>query len=102
PENGETVRLVVTPDRIESVEPSGAVISFVQHDAQAFRSTASNIMAKFCHYVFFFTSRQSGERWVAKHSGTFLYSLEEALTLAKRLNARNFGLELARRASSTV
>ena len=30
----------------------------------------------------------------------FLYSLDEAFVLAKRLNARNFGRELVRRASS--
>jgi alkylmercury lyase len=54
-------------------------------------------MARFCHFVFFFASRRSGERWVAKHPGTFLFSLEEAFTLAKRVNARSLGLELARR-----
>ncbi len=34
---------------------------------------------------------------MAKHPGTYLYALDEALALAKRLNARNFGSELARR-----
>jgi len=52
-------------------------------------------MAKFCHFVFFFSSRQSGERWAAEHPDTFLYSLDDAFALAKRLNARNFGPELA-------
>lgn len=59
-------------------------------------------MANFCHFVFFFTSRSSGERWMAKHPGTFLYSPDEAFALAKRLNARNFGPELARRKTSNV
>jgi hypothetical protein len=60
------------------------------------------LIAKFCHFVFFFTSRSSGERWVAKHPGTFLYSFDEAFELAKRQNAKNFGAELARRAPSAV
>lgn len=95
PESGELVRLVVTPDRIESVEPAGAVVSFVMPDAQAFGSSAVNVIAKFCHFIFFFSSRSSGERWVGKHPGTFLCSLDDAFALAKRHNARNFGPELA-------
>jgi alkylmercury lyase len=95
PETKELVRLTVTPQRIDAVEPRDAVISFISLDADVFATSAANIMAKFCHYIFFFTSRASGERWIAKHPGTFLYSLDDAFTLAKRLNAANFGLELA-------
>jgi alkylmercury lyase len=100
PESGEIVRLVVTPERIQSAAPAEAVVSFIQPEAQVFGSSAANVMTKFCHYVFFFSSRRSGERWVGKHPDTFLYSLDQAFALAKRLNARNFGPELARRASA--
>lgn len=102
PESGETVRLVVSPERVESVEPKDAVVSFLVPDAELFRTSAANVRAQFCHFVFFFTSRGSGERWTAKHPGTFLYSLDEAFALAKRLNAKNFGPELARRAATTA
>lgn len=91
PETAEVVRLTVSPERIEAVEPRGAVVSFLLPDAAEFDASAGNVMASFCHFVFFFASRQSGERWTSKHEGTFLYSLEEAYGLAKRLNARNFG-----------
>jgi alkylmercury lyase len=101
PETGELVRLVVTPHRIESAEPGSAVVSFLLPDAHAFGTSAANVVAKFCHFVFFFGSCVSGERWVAKHPGTFLYSLE-AFSLAKRLSARNFGAELARRAGAVA
>lgn len=96
PESREVVRVVVAPDRIESVVPKDAVVSFTQPEAQIFDSSAANVMAKFCHFVFFFSSRSSGERWVAKHPDTFLYSLDEAFALARRFNARNFGSELTR------
>ena len=96
PDSGETVRLFVTPERIESIEPKEAVISFIWPDAQVFTESAANVMAKFCHFIFFFASRPSGERWVNKNPGTFLYSLDDAFALAKRLNAYNFGAELAR------
>jgi alkylmercury lyase len=102
PESGELVRLVVTPDRVESAEPPGAVVSFVLPEAEVFGTSAANVMAKFCHFIFFFASRRSGESWIARHPGTFLYSLDEAFILAKRLNARNFGPQLRRRASSTT
>ena len=102
PENRELVRLSVTPDWIESVEPSDAVISFTRLDSEAFGPSAANIMASFCHYIFFFISRASGERWTAKHPGTFLCTLDEAFVLAKRLNAQNFGMELGRRAVEGV
>jgi len=101
PESGATIRLVVSPDRVESVEPVDALVSFLLPDGH-FRTSAANVMAQFCHFVFFFPSRSSGERWVGKHPGTFLYSLDEAFALAKRLNAKNFGTELARRASATA
>jgi len=99
PETGQLVRLIVGLHRIEAAEPEGAVVSFLLPDAHDFDTGATNVMAKFCHFVFFFASRVSGEGWVAKHPGTFLYSLEEAFVLARRLNARNFGQELARSAS---
>jgi alkylmercury lyase len=102
PETRESVRLVVTPRRVESVVPDGAVVSFIQPEGETFGTSAANIMENFCHFVFFFASRASGERWVARHPGTFLYALEDAFTLAKRLNERNFGPELARRARSRV
>jgi alkylmercury lyase len=102
PENGEVVRLLVSPDRIESAEPKDAVVSFLLPNANDFQTSAANVMANFCHFVFFFASRASGERWMAKHPGTFLYPLAEAFALAKRLNAKNFGAELARQASSVA
>lgn len=97
PETGEPVHLVVTPDEIESAAPAKAVVSFLLPDVGDFDTSAANVMATFCHFVFFFASRASGERWVAKRPGTFLVSLDEAFALAKRLNARNFGPELTRR-----
>jgi alkylmercury lyase len=100
PETGKMARLVVAPDRIESVVPDGAVVSFIRPEARVFDVDAANVMAKFCHFVFFFSSRASGDRWTAKHPDTFLYSLDDAFALAKRLNATNFGPALAERSRS--
>jgi len=95
PESGELVRLTISPARIEAVEPKDVTLSFLRPDTVDFTS-AIQIMATACHYIFFFASRASGERWVAKHPGTELVSLHEAFVLARRLNAQVFGTELAR------
>ncbi len=53
-------------------------------------------MATACHYIFFFASRASAERWAAKHPGKVaLLSLQEATGLARRLNPQVFGTALA-------
>ena len=91
PETGEVVRLDVAPAGITSVLPTTAVMSFLAPDASAFQKSATSAMKSFCHFVFFFASGASGELWIAKHPGTFLYSLEDAAALARRLNSKNFG-----------
>ena len=48
-------------------------------------------MSSFCHFVFFFEGRESGEAWVAEHEGTFLLTVDEAAELARRLNAHVWG-----------
>lgn len=100
PESGELVRLVVRPSGVTSVRPNTAVVSFHMPDASELDVSAANIMETFCHFVFFFAARGSGELWVAKHPGTFLYPIEDAVTLAKRLNIRNYGHELERRSTT--
>ena len=94
PQSGATIRLTVTPEGVEAKEPATTVVSFVAPDAKQFNSSADNVMASFCHFVFFFESRESGEAWATEHEGTFVLTLDEAADLAKRLNARNWGAAL--------
>ena len=94
PHTGSTIRLTVTPEGVRSQEPETTVVSFVALNAELFNSSADNVMGSFCHFVFFFESRESGEAWATKHEGTFLLTLDEAADLAKRLNARNWGAAL--------
>jgi alkylmercury lyase len=91
PESGGIVRVTVAPERIEQVEPNDAVMSFIWPHAAVFKSSAANVMTGFCHFIFFFESRSSGDRWASRHPGTFLFTLDDAFALAKRLNAAKFG-----------
>ena len=49
----------------------------------------------FCHFVLFFTTRETGERWVAEHDGTFLLSVDDAYEVERRTNALQFAEALA-------
>ena len=91
PRTQTPVRLTVTPAGVRAVDPPTAVVSFIRTHADVFAKSAENVMASFCHYVFFFESRESGEAWTSEHPDTFLVSMDDALVLTRRLNARNFG-----------
>jgi alkylmercury lyase len=103
PESNQLIRLTVSPDRVEAAEPSGIAVSMGRPDTWD-QSSAARIMATACHFIFFFASRASGERWQAKHAEpeTVLLSLDEAHDFGKRSNAYLFGTELALRKAEQV
>ena len=86
PITGETISLVVDPDRVAATSHPNAVLSFLVPE----RGFDADIIQSFCHFVHFFSSPGDGERWTAEHPGTFLLSLEEAFELGRRVNELNF------------
>lgn len=91
PTTGEPVRLRVSPAGVEALERGSTVVSFVVPDPDVLQTSAENVMTAFCHFVHFFASPESGQAWVESRPGTFLFSLDDATDLARRLNRRNFG-----------
>ena len=87
PESGEIVRLTVGPEAVNSVAPETAVMSILEPTEEM----TDDIVAKFCHFVHFFPSREVGEKWTAKNPGTWLISLKDAFYLAKLRNRGRFG-----------
>jgi alkylmercury lyase len=87
PNDGGIVRLTITPQQVERVEPVGAQMSVLVPDAQ---EVQKNIVTSFCHFVHFFPSRQAAESWTAKHAGTFLLSIHEAHVLARLKNQAQY------------
>jgi len=81
------VRLTITPQQVEQVEPVGAQMSVLVPDAQEIQK---NVVTSFCHFVHFFPSRQTAESWTAKHAGTFLLSIHEAHVLARLKNEAQY------------
>ena len=45
-----------------------------------------DVVTTFCHFIYFFNNKSSGEAWVSKQEGTFLISLQEAIELSQAKN----------------
>jgi alkylmercury lyase len=86
PESEERIHLTVSPQRIARAEPESVVLSMMRLDA-ADMTCAARLISSACHFIHFFVTRDSGERWIARHPGTMLLSLEEAFAFAQRHNA---------------
>lgn len=95
PVTGQPIRLTVAPERIEAAQPAGIMVSIGRPETWD-ATSANRIMATACHFIFFFASRASAERWQAKHPKMILLSLEEAFAFGKCANAYRFGAELRR------
>lgn len=98
PTSGATVSLVVTPERVQQADPTDAQVSFLVPDAAGIHE---NIVNTFCHFVHFFPSLWVGESWVAQHPGTFILSLAEAHSVARRRNELQYGEVLGRAIQSS-
>ncbi|HYS41612.1 MAG TPA: organomercurial lyase [Pseudonocardiaceae bacterium] len=78
PLTGESVTLTITRTGIRDTTPPGAVISMLTPDGPF----QADVVQRFCHYVHFFATHDSGQRWSRDHPGTFLLNLEQANTVA--------------------
>lgn len=76
---GVPVRVKITPDGVEQVEPVEAVVSLVAPDASA------DIRRSFCDYVNFFSSNEAASQWLSKHPGATTLPVKEAYQLGQQL-----------------
>src|SRR2546425_10751118 len=92
PVTTEKISLVVAPQGVKEVEPADTVVSFLTPNG----AFDADVIRSFCHFVHFFGSRESGERWSSEHKGTLLLSVDQAYELGRLTNIRNFGEALAK------
>ena len=85
--SGKTIRLSVSPEGVQADEPKDIVVSFLIPEQEKIQE---NITTSFCHYVYFFHSREEGEAWIVQHENTFLLILKEAFELGKKVNASRY------------
>jgi alkylmercury lyase len=89
PVTRERVRLTVSPQGVEEVDPAGAVVSIVIVDpADANMGSVEAIWGTFCHHTFFFASREEAERWAASRDDIEILSVDEAFELGRQLSSR--------------
>ncbi len=78
------VQLTLGPKGPQNIQPAGAVMSFLVPDSS---DAKDNIVAYFCHFVYFFESMDAGVAWTAQTPDTFLLSIDDAYKLGKMINA---------------
>jgi alkylmercury lyase len=82
------VRLVVSPERIEQVDPATVVLSMVVMEAQAKDvNTVEAIWSTFCHHIHFFSSREEAEHWSAGRTDIGILSLDEGFESGRHVAA---------------
>jgi alkylmercury lyase len=84
PVSGEKIRVSVTPDRVERVEPESAVVSWVDN------VDVTNIRGSICNYVHFFSSPETASKWIAEHPGKTFYSVNDVYQAMKHTFQNNF------------
>ncbi|KXJ50659.1 MAG: hypothetical protein AXW12_18040 [Thalassospira sp. Nap_22] len=75
----QPVRVVITPDGIEKVEPPSAVVSIVTS------SNKNDIRSSFCCNVHFFQSDRCASNWLAQHPNAKILPISEAYELGASL-----------------
>jgi alkylmercury lyase len=89
PVSGKRVRLTVSPQGVEEVDPTGAVVSVVIVDPDnPDMGSVEAIWGAYCHHTFFFASRQEAERWAAGRDDIEILSVGEAYELGQQLSSR--------------
>ncbi len=85
PETGQTVRLEVSPDRVEEQSPAGAVVTMVSLDASKHDADSVDaIWSNFCHQVYFFPSRTEADQWATSRDNINVLTVDEAFELGRQ------------------
>lgn len=82
PITGEMIRLKVSPERIETLEPEAAVMSLTTPPND---KVSEDVVSNFCHYVYFFSSKIDGLHWTSIHDHTFIVPVQDAYILGKKM-----------------
>jgi len=88
PLSKEKIRLTVSPERVEVVSPTSAVLSIVVVDpTEESMASVEAIWMTFCNHILFFASREEAERWAAGRPATRIavVTVDEGFDLGRQL-----------------
>jgi alkylmercury lyase len=89
PISGEIIRLTVSPERVEAVSPTSAVISIVVVDpTEESMASVEAIWMTFCNHILFFASRDEAQQWAAGRSNIAVVTVDEGFDLGRELWSR--------------
>ncbi len=93
PATGQNIRLTVTPERVEHLEPASAVASVRAPEAGI---DFCNIRGGLCLQGHFFVSHEAASTWPSLHPQAQIFSVEEAAELGRELARQFLALEQER------
>jgi alkylmercury lyase len=79
PATGQQIKVEVTPERVQRVDPSSAVVSLVRPDK------VDDIRGEVCALGNFFASSEAAGEWLAAHPEGMVHSVEEDFKLHREL-----------------
>jgi len=88
PQTGQAIRVEVTPDGVERVDPADAVMSALRP-----RGQLANVRSDTCAHGHFFSSSTATTAWTNAHPDGHIYPVEEAFRL-DRLVIERLGWEV--------
>jgi alkylmercury lyase len=83
PQTGQPIRIELTPERVERVDPSGAVMSAVRPPG-----LLADVRADTCDHGHFFSSLAATNAWAEAHPDGHIYPVEEAFRLDRQVIQR--------------
>jgi alkylmercury lyase len=83
PQTGQAIRIELTPDTVERLDPQQAVMSAVRPIGKL-----ADVRAATCNHGHFFSSAAASANWVRDHPDGYVYPVEEAFRLDREVLAR--------------
>lgn len=79
------IRLTVSPDAVDNVQPSGAVLSFSNY------LDATDVRGTFCNVGHWFATRRAGEEYASEHKGVVILTPEEVRSILNAVTEKTKG-----------
>jgi alkylmercury lyase len=92
PRTGQPIRIELTPDAVEQIDPPDAVMSAVRPAGQV-----ADVRSATCNHGHFFSSIAAAAAWNSAHPNGHLYRVEEAFQLDREV-IRQLGWDATRAA----
>lgn len=81
PITGDAVEFSLSRDGLRDVAPASTVVSSLVPDG----AFDDDVIASFCHFVHYFATPASADRWTADHPGTFTMTAADAALVGRDL-----------------